>query len=213
MSIFQGRFIEDVYEDSTYAGTIAVYNDIIKNPEEIIKQIEKSVENEESSAQWSGSPTYNNVTNDGIISDYRSSKSIPITSIAKSGENTFKKIHNEIYDVVWSAAIPYIYKFNIEGFIDSDYFDILKYSSGDKYNSHYDGPTITGRSVSILIYLNDNYSGGEIEFDFFDLKIKPTAGSMIIFPSNYAYRHTAHPVIDGEKYVIVSWLKDRQTDI
>ena len=72
-----------------------------------------------------------------------------------------------------------------------------------------DGGTSMGRSVSALCYLNDNYEGGEIEFVNFKIKIKPLAGMVILFPSNYAYRHIAHPVTSGTKYAIVTWIKDR----
>ena len=34
-------------------------------------------------------------------------------------------------------------------------------------------------------------------------------GMVILFPSNYAYRHIAHPVTSGTKYAIVTWIKDR----
>ena len=67
-----------------------------------------------------------------------------------------------------------------------------------------------GRSVSAICYLNDDYEGGELEFVNFKLKIKPQAGMMILFPSNFAYMHIAHPVTSGTKYAMVTWIRDRQ---
>jgi len=66
-----------------------------------------------------------------------------------------------------------------------------------------------GRSISALCYLNSDYEGGEIEFVNFGVKIKPESGMMILFPSNYAYMHIAHPVISGIKYALVTWIRDR----
>jgi predicted 2-oxoglutarate/Fe(II)-dependent dioxygenase YbiX len=66
-----------------------------------------------------------------------------------------------------------------------------------------------GRCISCIAYLNSDYEGGEIEFVNFGVKIKPQPGMLIIFPSNFAYRHIAHPVTSGTKYNLVTWIKDR----
>jgi predicted 2-oxoglutarate/Fe(II)-dependent dioxygenase YbiX len=60
-----------------------------------------------------------------------------------------------------------------------------------------------------LLYLNDDYSGGELEFRNFQLKISPKKGMLLLFPSNFAYAHIAHPVTSGTKYAFVTWLHDR----
>lgn len=87
--------------------------------------------------------------------------------------------------------------------------DLLRYGVTEKYNFHYDGDWEYYRTVSLLIYLNPaEYSGGETEFKYFDLKVKPDKPSIVIFPSNYAYMHAALPVTQGEKFIIVSWMND-----
>jgi hypothetical protein len=60
-------------------------------------------------------------------------------------------------------------------------------------------------NVSILMYPNDNYSGGEITFPDYDLSIKPEAGSFIMFPGNHSYKHTVERVKDGVRYTMPSW--------
>ena len=87
--------------------------------------------------------------------------------------------------------------------------DLLRYGVTEKYDFHYDGDWEYYRTVSMLIYLNPSeYSGGETEFKYFDLKVKPSKPSIVIFPSNYSYLHAALPVTDGEKFIIVSWMND-----
>jgi predicted 2-oxoglutarate/Fe(II)-dependent dioxygenase YbiX len=54
-------------------------------------------------------------------------------------------------------------------------------------------------------FLNDNYEGGEIEFDHFNLKIKPKENQAVFFPSNYVYSHKVHPVTEGIRYSVVGW--------
>ena len=37
-------------------------------------------------------------------------------------------------------------------------------------------------------------------------EVKPDTPSLVLFPSNYAYSHTALPVDSGTKYALVTWL-------
>jgi hypothetical protein len=79
---------------------------------------------------------------------------------------------------------------------------------------------------SMVMYLNDEYEGGEISFKIvdsygfnqrpyinedydtasrdkhFDVGIKPKANSMVVFPSSSPYFHTAHIVKSGFKYMV-----------
>lgn len=59
-------------------------------------------------------------------------------------------------------------------------------------------------NLSSLVYINDNFDGGEIEFPGYDLKIKPQAGDLIIFPSNF--RHSVLEVKGpNNRYTMPSW--------
>lgn len=87
--------------------------------------------------------------------------------------------------------------------------NLLKYEIGGKYNFHSDSDWTLYRTVSALIYLNPSeYSGGETHFKYFNLSVKPEKPSIVIFPANYAYLHSAMPVISGEKYIFVTWMND-----
>jgi predicted 2-oxoglutarate/Fe(II)-dependent dioxygenase YbiX len=60
-------------------------------------------------------------------------------------------------------------------------------------------------NVSVLMYPNDQYLGGEITFPDYDLIIKPKAGDMILFPGNGGYKHTVETITDGVRYTMPSW--------
>jgi len=87
-----------------------------------------------------------------------------------------------------------INKYSEEGFM-SEHVDNIHHSHGQ----HYGYPQVT-----ILLYLNDDYEGG----DFFVAKekFKPNKGSAIIFPSNFMYPHEIKSVTKGTRWSIVSWL-------
>jgi hypothetical protein len=60
-------------------------------------------------------------------------------------------------------------------------------------------------NVSVLMYPNDKYTGGEITFPDYDLVLKPKPGDMIMFPGNNAYKHTVQKVESGFRYTMPSW--------
>jgi predicted 2-oxoglutarate/Fe(II)-dependent dioxygenase YbiX len=92
---------------------------------------------------------------------------------------------------------------------------LLGYPVGGHYIEHNDCENfengqwvrIAPRDISILYYLNDNYTGGELEFTQLGLTIKPKPGMMIAFPSYKEFAHKVHPVTSGFRYSLVTWLE------
>jgi len=89
-------------------------------------------------------------------------------------------------------------------------FRINKYGKGGFMSRHVDnihhshGQQYGYPQVSALLYLNDDYDGGE--FYVADKKFLPINGSAIIFPSNFMFPHEAKPVTKGTRWSIVTWL-------
>ena len=70
---------------------------------------------------------------------------------------------------------------------------------------------MSSRLISTVSYLNDNYVGGEIEFRQSNVRIKPEAGSIVFFPSNFLYVHEIMPVTDGTRYAMPHWYHHLKT--
>lgn len=86
-------------------------------------------------------------------------------------------------------------------------YQINKYEINQFYNYHVDNaPNLNNenRVLSIVIYINDDYEGGELEFPFYTYK--PSKGQGIFFPSDWLYPHRSCPISNGIKYSIVTWL-------
>jgi hypothetical protein len=81
---------------------------------------------------------------------------------------------------------------------------LLKYDESGHLPAHQD-QGISSRVLSVLLYLNDDYEGGEIEFRHSGLKFKPKAGSVLFFPSNFLYVHEVYPVTKGPRYALPNW--------
>lgn len=81
---------------------------------------------------------------------------------------------------------------------------ILKYFKSGYLPPHQD-QGVSSRVLSTVGYLNDNYDGGEIYFPYIDITVKPEAGSVIFFPSNFVYVHEVKPMISGIRYAVPQW--------
>jgi hypothetical protein len=187
-------------------GAIAVYEEVWPENQTTIEEVVSLTSDIYSNIRFSPSQTNGDAE---FHQSIRTSHGLSITGSARINE-TMRQINNKCYELVSSAVHNYKGIFKIEEDIsDIEPYGLLRYSGGENYKFHYDGNTDSKRSISVLIYLNDDYEGGEIEFPNFTIKIKPKAGTLILFPSNYAYGHIAHPVTSGTKYVIATWLHDR----
>lgn len=63
------------------------------------------------------------------------------------------------------------------------------------------------RLLLIILYLNDVEDGGETEFLYQRLRIKPEAGKLIICPSGFTHTHRGNPPLTNEKYIINTWVE------
>tara|TARA_A100001388_G_scaffold27642_1_gene17837 strand:+ start:505 stop:1056 length:552 start_codon:yes stop_codon:yes gene_type:complete len=63
------------------------------------------------------------------------------------------------------------------------------------------------RYLAFLIYLNDDFKGGETTFPYNKLTIKPETGKVLVFPPTWQYPHNGLPVKSGSpKYIMSTYL-------
>jgi prolyl 4-hydroxylase len=103
---------------------------------------------------------------------------------------------------------------------------IIKYEKGGEYKPHYDcygnlkdvpNEESGDRIITGILYLNDDYLGGETEFSLENINIKGNQGDLLIWYNlnknrtlNRRTLHAGLPVIDGVKYIIVVWIRERE---
>lgn len=110
-------------------------------------------------------------------------------------------------------------KFGAPDFFEVPY--LLRYKVGGKYGQHADSEIydpqkglffrVADRDISVLIYLNDDYEGGELTFNRLNYSYHPVAGDLVLFPSGNLYLHQAQRVTRGTKYALVSWASLKAT--
>lgn len=184
--------------DQVLAGCIEVYDNIIDNSKNIIDLVE-------SKNQWRDAAIFHGEggKETSVNKDIRSNKVFNINQFSY-------EVDIELYQMcrtVWQYCNEYAKKYDF-AFSSTEGAQILKYSDGEYYEPHADaGGGAPTRIFSALLYLNDVENGGETEFINFDIKVKPRAGRLVIFPSNYAYAHAARPPKEEYKYVAVFWMR------
>lgn len=85
---------------------------------------------------------------------------------------------------------------------------IQKTLPGEGYHVwHFENGTLdeARRITAWLVYLNDVEEGGETEFLYLHKRIKPKAGTMVIWPAGFTHTHRGNPPLTGTKYIISSW--------
>ena len=56
-----------------------------------------------------------------------------------------------------------------------------------------------------MIYLNDDYEGGETEYLYYKKRIQPERGKLLIWPAGITHCHRGGLVLKGNKYVATGW--------
>lgn len=70
------------------------------------------------------------------------------------------------------------------------------------------GPGTMRRLMAYIVYLNDIDEGGETEFLNQNIRVKPEAGKVIIFPAYFTHVHRGNPVLNGQnKYIMTGWFE------
>jgi prolyl 4-hydroxylase len=84
----------------------------------------------------------------------------------------------------------------------NELFRFYKYESGQRFKRHIDGSYIRNeREMSLftlMIYLNDDFEGGETTFEMHT--IAPKKGQALVF--EHSLRHAGEPILAGVKYVL-----------
>lgn len=85
---------------------------------------------------------------------------------------------------------------------DRNRYGIRKYNPGESMGPHQDMVSPDRDTITISVYLNDDYEGGEIAVveGNLDISIKTKPGSVVIFPSGYY--HESKFSASGRKMII-----------
>ena len=108
-----------------------------------------------------------------------------------------------------------------------EYLQSISYSKGQQYMAHFDTvdeQSVAGegefemagqRKCTLLVYLNDDFEGGETYFPKLDIRVKPKKGTAVLFYNlddqgklNPESFHAGLPITSGNKYACNIWVRN-----
>jgi hypothetical protein len=207
------------------------YQEVLEDPQGLVNLIEELDSDESVHAAIPAWGPWLSNSKDGVAfggkKDFNPSALATLTSDRKEdAERAISAIQKAVKDV----AEAYYRDRGFDGEPNmSPFVGIMKYTPGCAMGSHFDAQAgDLSLKYSIVLYLNENYEGGEISFAIrdYDLRdpeyghmkpledvhdprneglidfwLKPKAGSALIFPSTHPFMHRVHDMKAGDKYI------------
>jgi len=132
------------------------------------------------------------------------------TDLVVSGKPHWKDIDQALFRSMGQAILEFreTYPYFKGPFKDMGY-GIQRYQPGEHYHWHIDGGShdFSQRQLVAIWYLNDVPGpGGETEFLFQDVRLKPEMGKLVLFPPFWTHEHRAITLQKGLKYIATTWV-------
>ena len=122
------------------------------------------------------------------------------TDMVRSLLPNLKKAYNTYKEDIKARFAPNL--------VTLEEFRIKRYinNGNERFDLHIDANDNINciRAVAFLFYLNDN--DGMTLFPFQGINVKPTKGSVLIFPPTWEYAHSGLPPSDCIKYVMSTYI-------
>jgi prolyl 4-hydroxylase len=125
----------------------------------------------------------------------------------------------------WISETPFIHALNLRIAAATETevsagepLQVLRYRPGQEFKPHHDADygDPNPRIWTMLVYLNEDYTGGETEFVPSGLRVKGRKGDALLFRSindngqvDPSATHAGTPVKTGAKYIASRWIRQR----
>lgn len=157
---------------------------------------------------------------DRLIEDFNNHPNVRFNNtkdgpLSKLDYSYILNYHTELYPVIYEFLKPAFdeYTNHYQQLIDLKLWPseikMQKTPPGGGYHVwHYEsqGWEVSQRELTWMIYLNDLPDGeGETEFLYQKCRIKPSIGTIIIWPAGMTHVHRGNTVFTKDKYILTGW--------
>jgi len=149
------------------------------------------------------------LTSGGVNKHTKNTKDFHLTNNATK---EWIEIDNHLYNALNKCLTDYREKytaFQMFSEIKDTGFQVQRYIKNEGfyiYHNDFSADKEKYRILTFLFYLNDVEEGGETEFFYGKLKVKPEAGKCILFPASWTFPHTGIMPISNDKFIVTGWL-------
>lgn len=194
-------------EEAAPGTGIWVYHDVLPSSMNIISRLESVLNDESNNYNYADAlvgygmkmPEYRDCF------DFKYKKSDISNDESPAGQ-ALASLWDDTHYRQLQAVKDYTKRYNISELRYWEATNFVKYGPGQHFQEHHDHGYSYNCVVSLVAFPNDDYEGGELAFRLQNVTIKPKAGDVYIFPSNFMYPHRAMPVKSGTKYSMVTML-------
>jgi hypothetical protein len=132
------------------------------------------------------------------------------TDLVVSGKPQWKDVDNNLFRSLGVAMKEFRETFPyFKGPFKDMGYALQRTLSGEHYHWHIDGGSheFSQRQLVAVWYLNDVPGpGGETEFLFQGIKIRPQRGKLLLFPPFWTHEHRGVTLQQGVKYIATTWV-------
>lgn len=132
------------------------------------------------------------------------------TDLVVSGQGNWKDIDQVFFHSTALAVRTIREKFPFfNGPFKDVGYNVQRTEPDQFYHWHIDGGShqFADRQLVLVWYLNDvEGPGGETEFSMQQVKVKPEAGKLLLFPPFWTHEHRGVTLEKGVKYIATTWV-------
>jgi len=142
-----------------------------------------------------------------IEADWQGYRKVLFGELAYNLQQEYRKCLSKVADEYKEK-----YKYSHEGqhhwsgLLDPNF---QRYQPGDYYSKYHcencGSPADFTRHLAYMTFCNDIEEGGETEFYYQNIKIKPEKGLTLIWPAHWTHIHRGIPAPREEKFIITGW--------
>lgn len=126
---------------------------------------------------------------------------MPLASITNEFNSKFwglyYPLYEEEYAILRDSGRHSTYSFKIQKTKVGGGYHSWHYESGNRDNCI--------RLLTWILYLNDIEDGGETEFLYQHMRVKPKQGTLIMWPAAFTHTHRGNPPLKEDKYIVTGW--------
>jgi len=156
---------------------------------------------------------FDGVSSFGCNPEVKKSTEIRIDLIEYTKSLCVKEYVDELIQIVQKYNQKYIFSSGEVGMVEP--FKIQFYKPTEAYYEYHTERNTAelpygARHLVFMTYLNDVTDGGETEFHYQEVKVKPKKGKTVIWPADWTHTHRGIPSPTQEKYIVTGWLNYTQ---
>ena len=186
---------------------IWVYRDVLPKEMNIVERLEKVIDSEDNDYAYREAmvgyqmkmPEYRDCV------DFKYKRTDIEQDTSEYGDQ-LRQLHDDVHYRQLQIVKDYTRRYHIGELRYWEATNYVKYGPGQHFQEHHDHGYSYNCVVSLVAFPTDDYEGGELFFRLQNVSIKPKAGDVYIFPSNFMYPHRAMPVTSGVKHSMVTML-------